>query len=215
MAKDPSDERGDSTLHTRLEHTPDMASPGYIAAIHGKTKIFIDPEIYRLELPYFPNKCLEVHNAGFDLRACEIEDENGRGVETEQLAPQGFRTLEDDTVPGFVEVFSIKPMTPYLYNTGVKMEIPEDFFGDVGLRSSAFKKVAMPSNGTVDCSYRGHIKVAFFSYFPLYIRRYARIAQIKIVPYLKRHEMVSSEDKLASSDRGENGFGSYTNGGAA
>lgn len=173
--------------------------------------ILVDREVYPLgeSIPYFPSKTLEKDNAGFDLRVCSMKHmptgyECGINKRLPLISPHRLEG-EDTPDSGF---FYMEPLTPYIMNTGVKMSIPKGFYGDVCLRSSSKKYLAMPDHGTIDCNYRGFIKVVAFSYSVLWVAQFSRISQIKIVPYLKDYTFVSGE--LEETTRGASGFGEYT-----
>jgi dUTP diphosphatase len=106
------------------------------------------------------------------------------------------------------------------YGTGLAVEIPEGFVGLIFPRSSISNKDLMLTNcvGVIDSGYRGEIKFRFkpaianngqnkFGIRSGY--RYnlgEKIGQLLIIPYPKINVVEVSE--LASSERGEKGFGS-------
>ncbi|MBR2373560.1 MAG: dUTP diphosphatase [Lentisphaeria bacterium] len=99
----------------------------------------------------------------------------------------------------------------FLVPTGVFIELPEGFEAQVRPRSGlALKHDLMLTNspGTIDAGYRGEVGVIMYNggTSPYIIRRGDRIAQMLIckLPDVKL-ELCS---ELASSDRGEGGFGS-------
>ena len=100
--------------------------------------------------------------------------------------------------PGFHEVF----------DTGVHVQIPEGYYGEIRSRSGLMVNHHVVTDGTIDAHYTGSIKVKLFN---LGNREYKvqagdKIAQLVIVPcLLPRLELVGS---LEETDRGENGFGS-------
>lgn len=101
-------------------------------------------------------------------------------------------------------------------NTGLKLAIPEGYVGFVRGRSgNAFKERLFVFEGTIDCSYRGEIKV-LASWQPSHatvghqlsrvVRKGQRIAQLVIVPYYV--STLVRVETLDTTERGENGFGS-------
>lgn len=91
--------------------------------------------------------------------------------------------------------------------TGVRMEIPRGFYGDIRPRSSAFLK-GFNVSGVIDSGYRGEVMVMVQNNSGLYyrIKKGDRIAQMIIAP---AYDMILEEvDELSESDRGEHGFGS-------
>ncbi len=95
------------------------------------------------------------------------------------------------------------------YDTGVSVEIPEDFVGLVFPRGSLSLTGLIQANsvGVVDSNYRGTIKVRY-KWIPK-TKMYdvgERIAQLIIMPYPNiEFEQV---DELSSTERGDKSFGS-------
>ena len=80
------------------------------------------------------------------------------------------------------ESISIPPNTIRLVGTGVYMEIPKGYCGILTHRSGMNIKGAF-AYGTIDCDFRGEIKVILFNnsrYF-LKIEKGQRVAQIRFV----------------------------------
>lgn len=105
----------------------------------------------------------------------------------------------------------IKPKETVKIHTGLKVEIPEGYFGAVYPRSSTgVKKQLMLANtiGVIDSDYRGELMIFFYNYGEneQVIKNGDRLAQLIIQPYLKC-QIVESEN-LSDSQRGEGGFGS-------
>ena len=97
----------------------------------------------------------------------------------------------------------------FIIPTGVRIEIPEGYFGLIKDRSGwAAKKGAHVLAGVVDAGYRGEIKVVLCNCGeePLEVKPGDRIAQIIIIPIPQVKLQRVSE--LSSSERGERGFGS-------
>lgn len=106
---------------------------------------------------------------------------------------------------------NIMPMERALISTGLKMEIPRGYEGQVRPRSGLAWKhgiTVLNSPGTIDSDYRGELKVMLInlSLEPYKIEVGERVAQLVIAPY----EKVAIEDVAALSDtvRGGGGFGS-------
>lgn len=98
----------------------------------------------------------------------------------------------------------------YQYGTGIALEIPEGFEGEIRPRSSVHKTGMILSNcvGTIDAGYRGEIMAVFWK-IPFIGKPYKageRIMQILIkhVPKVKYIEA----DKLSETERGTGGYGS-------
>lgn len=96
----------------------------------------------------------------------------------------------------------------FTFNTGVHMEIPKGYVGDVESKSGMMMKYSILTDGTVDAGYTGSIRVKLFnlSSCALSVVRGQKIAQIVIKKiYTPALEVV---DRLDETERGENGFGS-------
>ena len=105
---------------------------------------------------------------------------------------------------------SINPGQVILAPTGIAVEIPEGYEGQVRPRSGLAAKhgiTALNSPGTIDSDYRGELKVILINHGkePVSFPRGSRIAQMVISKY----ERVSVEeaDELLETVRAEGGFG--------
>ena len=109
------------------------------------------------------------------------------------------------------KVVQIKPHETVKIGTGLSIEIPDGYFGDIRPRSGkATKEGLRPANtpGTVDSDYRGEVIVAIHNDFDTVgtIEPNERIAQMVILPYLS--VTFNEVDELSDTDRGTHGFGS-------
>lgn len=108
----------------------------------------------------------------------------------------------------------LHPMKRVLIPTGIWVEIPEGYEGDIRMRSGLSIKEGMGvvnGVGTVDSDYRGEIKVIAinFSDQPIVIKHGDRIAQLVVLPYLRLDfDRVNNLWDLALTERGTGGFGS-------
>jgi len=115
-------------------------------------------------------------------------------------AGMDLRCLEDEVLnPGQIQVIS----------TGLKVEIPTGFMGEVRSRSGLACEGIVVNNspGTIDPGYRGEVKVILHNQtvFPKLLKRGDRIAQLVVVAY----EAVEWEEaELSSTVRGAGGQGS-------
>ncbi len=108
--------------------------------------------------------------------------------------------------------FTLKPGQRALVPTGVAVAIPPGYAGLILPRSGrAFKEglALVNSPGLIDSGYRGELKVVLVNLDfeePIYVGRGDKIAQLVV----QRIENVELElvDKLPSSERGSQGFGS-------
>jgi len=109
-----------------------------------------------------------------------------------------------------VEDVELPPGIPRLAPTGLQIEIPPGFEGQVRPRSglAARNAITIPNApGTIDPGYRGEIRVILLNLSgePYTVRRGDRIAQLVIA----RYEAVEWEEaELNDSRRGGGGFGS-------
>jgi dUTP pyrophosphatase len=98
-----------------------------------------------------------------------------------------------------------------LIPTGFAIELPKGFEAQIRPRSGLALRdgvTVLNSPGTVDADYRGEVGVILvnFGTKPFVVRRGARIAQL-VVCSVERIALISGE-RLTSSARGSNGFGS-------
>ena len=108
------------------------------------------------------------------------------------------------------EPVTLQPHEVMLVPTGLAIEIPEGFEGQVRPRSGLALKhgiTCLNSPGTIDADYRGELKVILINHGkePVAFERGARIAQLVIASY-ERVE-IRSVETLAESNRGSGGFG--------
>lgn len=109
------------------------------------------------------------------------------------------------------EDLELKPMQRHAVSTGLSLEIPEGFEGQVRPRSGLALKAGLTclnSPGTIDSDYRGEVKVLLINLSTelAKIRRGDRIAQLVIAP-VSRATLIEVEN-LQGSQRGGGGFGS-------
>ncbi|MGI6607559.1 MAG: dUTP diphosphatase [Erysipelotrichaceae bacterium] len=105
----------------------------------------------------------------------------------------------------------IYPHNTTKISTGLKIEIPEGYFGGIFARSGlADKKGLRPANcvGVIDSDYRGEIIVLLHNDTQIYqmVSKGDRIAQLIIMPYLSVD--FEEVEELNETERGDGGFGS-------
>ena len=105
----------------------------------------------------------------------------------------------------------IEPGARELVPTGLRLELPMGFEGQVRPRSGLALKIGVTvlnSPGTIDSDYRGEVAVILINLGsePFEITRGARIAQLVVAP-VTQAVFVEAAD-LAGSARGAGGFGS-------
>lgn len=106
---------------------------------------------------------------------------------------------------------SLRPHARILAPTGIQVQIPEGYEGQIRPRSgNAIKHgiTVLNSPGTIDSGYRGEIGVILYnsSTVPIGLQRGHKIAQLVIAP-VSRVDVVQVET-LGDTDRGDGGFGS-------
>ena len=102
----------------------------------------------------------------------------------------------------------IKPGGSKVFDTGVHIELPAGTVGMIKSKSGLNVKHGLISEGVIDVSYTGSIRVKLYnlSTEPYIVRKGDKISQLVIMPiFTTELELV---DKLTPSERGDNGFGS-------
>jgi len=108
----------------------------------------------------------------------------------------------------------IHPRRHLLVATGVYMEIPNGYEGQIRPRSGlAYKHgvTVLNAPGTIDSDYRGEIKVLLINHGEnsFYIEKEDRIAQLVLVKVEQaKLSLVDRIEKLSDTTRGNGGFGS-------
>jgi dUTP pyrophosphatase len=105
---------------------------------------------------------------------------------------------------------TLAPLGRAAVPTGVRLEIPNGYEGQVRPRSGLAARhgvTVLNAPGTIDSDYRGEVKVIMvnLSDTPYDIQPGDRIAQLVVAP-VSQAEFIPAE--LATSERGEGGFGS-------
>lgn len=98
-----------------------------------------------------------------------------------------------------------------LIPSGVIMEIPEGYEGNVRPRSGLAKRHGVVAiEGTIDCDYRGEIGVLLgnFGANKFWIEPGMKIAQIVIQSVARVQLVPVSQEELTKTGRGDGGFGS-------
>ena len=108
------------------------------------------------------------------------------------------------------EPITLKPMERRLIPTGLFVQIPEGYEGQVRARSGLAIKHGIGlvnSIGTIDSDYRGELKIPVINFGneSFTINSGDRVAQLVIAAYERVTPIIVSE--LDETDRGEGGFG--------
>ncbi|MFW9977656.1 MAG: dUTP diphosphatase [Candidatus Thorarchaeota archaeon] len=137
-------------------------------------------------------------------------------VKVKRLVPEGELPRQAKEGDAAFDLFSvveyiIQPGETYGVPTGIALEIPQGYEGQVRPRSGLALKNGITitnSPGTIDSGYRGEVKIIIHNLGKdaFSITRGMRIAQIAIrpVPEVRFVEVADLED----SERGAGGFGS-------
>ncbi len=105
----------------------------------------------------------------------------------------------------------IEPGATALIPTGIRLQIPEGYEGQIRPRSGLALKYAVTvlnTPGPIDADYRGEIKIVLVNHGknPYTVCRDDRIAQLVFSPIIQAEFIQKKE--LSASNRGRNGFGS-------
>lgn len=116
-----------------------------------------------------------------------------------------------DLIAANFDEIMIKPLARALIPTGICIDLPDGFEGQVRSRSGLAIKngiTVLNSPGTIDADYRGEISVILInlSQEEFIITRGLRIAQLVIAKHEKA--IWKESDQLSNTERNENGFGS-------
>jgi dUTP pyrophosphatase len=110
-----------------------------------------------------------------------------------------------------IEAVMLKPGQTVKIRTGIALEIPEGYYGQIADRSSLAKCGIKVFGGVIDSKYRGEVQVLMSNldtferiWQPLPLG--ARIAQLIILPV--PHTAIVEVTELESTERADKGFGS-------
>lgn len=137
----------------------------------------------------------------------------------ERLHPAGtFPEYKTDSSAGgdlrSIEDVEIPTGQWRLIRTGFAMALPQGFEAQIRPRSGLALNhgvTVLNSPGTIDCDYRGEVKVILINHGPktFYVSRGDRIAQMVISPVVDRLNFSAREvEALSETARGSGGFGS-------
>lgn len=168
------------------------------------------------ELRYYKGRC-ELLGKRLERVGVEFEKLKGRQVRMEKIrvqldagafAPQrahewdaGYDLRSRDDVTVWAEDSAV-------FETGVHIEIPKGYCGQVWSKSGLYVKRGITATGLIDAGYSGAIvvKLENHSLIPLRINRGDKIAQLVIVPCAGPE--IELTDAIEGGERGNNGFGS-------
>lgn len=94
------------------------------------------------------------------------------------------------------------------FDTGVHIEIPAGYVGFIKSKSGLNVKHGLTSEGVIDAGYTGSIVVKLYnnSGWDYEVKAGDKISQLVILPILTPN--LERIDKMAPTERGDNGFGS-------
>jgi len=136
-----------------------------------------------------------------DLRIRISLAEGATAPEFKSAAAAGMDLCSNEDV-------ALDPGVPTKINTGVAMELPWMFYGQVAGRSSVAAKGIATFPGVIDSDYRGDIRVLLTNHTEArqLVARGDRVAQLLVLPVARPALDVVPE--LSVTVRGEGGFGS-------
>jgi dUTP pyrophosphatase len=115
-----------------------------------------------------------------------------------------------DLLAAVTEPLLLAPQGVVAVPTGLRLEIPPGFEGQVRPRSGLALRhgISVPNApGTIDADYRGEVKVLLINLGrePFTIRRGERIAQLVFAPVARA--ALDAAEELSETRRGDGGFG--------
>ena len=110
-----------------------------------------------------------------------------------------IRSREDKVVFGF---------SSEVFHTGVHVEIPNGWCGQVWSRSGLHVRNDITTTGMIDSGYSGEIIVKLTNHreSKYHVKKGDKIAQLVITPCLM--ELIEVVEDINGGERGDNGFGS-------
>jgi len=142
------------------------------------------------------NPLLKIAKAHERIELPQYESEGASGLDLRAF-------LDTDVV--------IPPLGRVKIPTGLRMEIPSGFEGQVRSRSGMALKTGLTvlnSPGTIDSDYRGELEIILINLGArdVTVKDGQRVAQLVVAPVCRAQ--VSAVSELAQSQRGSAGFGS-------
>jgi dUTP pyrophosphatase len=133
------------------------------------------------------------------------------GLDLPLPAPASLESAGLDLRAAVAATVVIEPLSRVLIPSGIAMEIPSGWEGQVRPRSGLAINHGITvtnSPGTIDSDYRGEVKVGLINLGDVgfEVKRGDRIAQL--VLGRSTQVVVEEVDRLTDSERGEGGFGS-------
>lgn len=136
---------------------------------------------------------------------------HGKGLPQPAYQSDEAAGLDLVAAVGAKETVVIAPGARALIPTGLSLELPAGFEGQVRPRSGLALKhgvTVLNSPGTIDSDYRGEVKIILINLgdVPFQVQRGERIAQLVVAPVI-RARLVEA-NAIGKTKRGKGGFGS-------
>ncbi len=141
---------------------------------------------------------------------------HGEGLALPRYETEGAAGMDLIAAVPEAEPLVLQPGARAMVPTGLAIALPKGFEAQVRPRSGLAAKngiTCLNSPGTIDCDYRGEVKVILINHGPeaFTITRGTRIAQMVIAPVTRA--VLSEVQSLDETARGAGGFGSTGTGG--
>lgn len=136
---------------------------------------------------------------------------HGEGLALPRYETEGAAGMDLIAAVPEAEPLVLQPGARAMVPTGLAIALPKGFEAQVRPRSGLAAKngiTCLNSPGTIDCDYRGEVKVILINHGPeaFTITRGTRIAQMVIAPVTRA--VLSEVQSLDETARGAGGFGS-------
>lgn len=97
-----------------------------------------------------------------------------------------------------------------IIDTQLACQIPDQYYGQLALRSSVGQQGLVLLGGVIDSDYRGPIKVMLINCTdsPVVLTSGTRFAQLLVIPILTPQPLLVQPHELTATSRGSKGFGS-------
>lgn len=146
-----------------------------------------------------------------EVRVSVVVLAHGKGLPLPAYQSDQAAGLDLLAALGAKETVVIQPGARALIPTGLSLELPVGFEGQVRPRSGLALKhgvTVLNSPGTIDSDYRGEVKIilANLGDSPFPVRRGERIAQLVVAPVTR--VALRKARSIGATERGHGGFGS-------
>lgn len=146
--------------------------------------------------------------AGSDVVLRITREAEAEGLDLPEYMTSGAAGM--DLRAAVREPVTLEPGGRALVTTGLRLEIPQGYEGQVRPRSGLAARhgvTILNSPGTIDADYRGVVQVILvnFGAEPFTVQRGERIAQLVIAPVVQAQ--ILEGESLSPTARGDGGFG--------